>query len=67
MKLDLHSQLIEKIVLPKGDPDNETDYWNQCFMDTGEDVVKKAKKVGAEVWGLVNDQEQNMIEFVVRL
>ena len=50
LKLDLHSLLIEKVALPKGDADNETDYWNQCFMDTGEDVVKRAKGVATEVW-----------------
>ena len=42
--------LIEKMQFPKGDPDNETDYWNQCYMDNGEEVVKKAKDIGKKVW-----------------
>ncbi len=55
LKLDLKAPIIDKIDLPKGDKENDTDYWNQFFHDTNEDRMKKIDKLSFEVDSILKE------------
>ena len=37
LKLDLKSPMLDQMVFPKGDKDNDTDFWSAFFNDQHED------------------------------
>jgi hypothetical protein len=40
---------LDIVDLPKGDKDNDTDYWNQFFTDSNEDRIKHSEAVAKSV------------------
>jgi hypothetical protein len=49
LKLDLKCKILDIVDLPKGDKDNDTDYWNQFFTDSNEDRIKHSEAVAKSV------------------
>lgn len=45
IKLELKSPLVDEVVFPKADRENDTDFWNQFFTDCHEDKLKKLDKL----------------------
>jgi hypothetical protein len=67
LKLDLKSPLLDQVVLPKGDRDNDTDFWSAFFHDSHEDSVKKLEKVTVEIDHILAEQNKCSFQFVVSL
>ena len=64
LKLDLKSPLLDKVVLPKADKDNDTDFWSTFFKDENEDKIGKLNKACASIDAILKNQGQS-VAFVV--
>ena len=67
IKLDFKSALIDQVVMPKGDKENDTDFWNQFFVDTHEESIKKIHKISGEVDSILKESNKNQLKFAVAL
>lgn len=67
LKLDLKSKILDIVELPKGDKDNDTDYWNQFFTDSSEDPLKHSEIVSKCVSDHLKESSKCHIKFVVAL
>ena len=45
--------------MPKGDKENDTDFWNQFFVDTHEESIKKIHKISGEVDSILKESNKN--------
>ena len=59
--------MVDQVVLPSADKENDTDFWNQFFMESHEDKVKKLDKLTAEIDAILKDANKCKIQFVVPL
>lgn len=67
LKLDLKSRILDIVELPKGDKDNDTDYWNQFFTDSNEEPLKHSELVSKCVSDHLKESSKCHIKFVVAL
>lgn len=49
LKLELRSPLINGVNVPKGEKENDTDFWNVFVSDTHGERLKKANEIGDKV------------------
>ena len=53
------------MVLPKGDKDNDTDFWSAFFNDQHEESIKKLNKAVGDVDSILKESNNCGIQFVV--
>ena len=61
----MKSPIIDQVVLPKGDKDNDTDFWSAFFNDQHEESIKKLNKAVGDVDSILKESSNCGIQFVV--
>ena len=65
LKLDLKSPILDQMVVPKGDKQNDTDFWSAFFNDQHEGSIKKLEKAAGDIENILKESNQCQIQFVV--
>ena len=50
--------MLDKIILPKADKDNDTDFWSAFFKDENEDKIGKLNKACGSIDDILKSSNQ---------